>query len=509
MQIKRKPVVLCILDGWGHREDKKHNAILEAKAPFLEKLYTYPNSLIETSGLSVGLPPGQMGNSEVGHMNIGSGRVVMQSLPMIDLAIEDQTIEKKPEILQHIKQLKEKGGVCHILGLISDGGVHSHQSHITELARIISTNGIEVKIHAILDGRDTQPNSALDYIEKLLSDIEKFRNVDIATISGRYYTMDRDKRWERVELAYNSIVSGLGKSYKNAQEAINTSYKENIYDEFVKPCVVGNYSGMQDGDGIIMANFRADRARQILEALLQPEFSSFKRNKVIKLTYPIGISEYSSDLNKYIHTLFKPIVLDKILGEIIAEQGLKQLRIAETEKYAHVTFFFNGGREEVFLGEERILVPSPKIATYDLQPEMSAYEITNQLMKALQKDQFDLVVVNYANADMVGHTGFEEAAIKAVEAVSECLEKVVNIVKQKGGVVLITADHGNAEQMVDDDGHTPHTAHTTNPVPLILAGSDLGNLGIKNGRLCDIAPTILELMGINKPKEMTGESLLI
>jgi 2,3-bisphosphoglycerate-independent phosphoglycerate mutase len=508
MNNTKKPIVLCILDGWGHRESAEHNAILEANAPFLKKLYEYPHCLLETSGLAVGLPEGQMGNSEVGHMNIGSGRVVMQSLPQIDLAILDDSLARKPELSEQIALLKKNGKTCHILGLVSDGGVHSHQNHIVAIAKIVAAHGINVCIHAFTDGRDTPPASGVGFMQKLEDEISGFSSIKIATVSGRYYAMDRDNRWERVELAYNAIAEASGQNFPSSVDAIKASYANGKNDEFVLPCVISDYSGMQDGDGIIMANFRADRARQTLAALLDPEFSSFKRNKIVKFTHPVGITEYSVELNKFIHTIFKPAGLNNILGEVIANSGLTQLRIAETEKYAHVTFFFNGGREEVFFGEERILVPSPKVATYDLQPEMSAVEITDKLVAAIDSGKFDLLVVNYANTDMVGHTGFEDAAIKAVETVSKCLKRLVALVAKHGGKILITADHGNAEQMVDDDGCTPHTAHTTNPVPLIIAGSDVAGIKLRNGRLCDIAPTILQLMSIKQPDEMTGESLI-
>lgn len=508
MTENKEPIVLCILDGWGHSENKEHNAIMKANAPFLMELYKYPHSLLETSGLSVGLPEGQMGNSEVGHMNIGSGRVVMQSLPMIDLAIQDGSLKEKPELLKQINELKKTGGTCHILGLASDGGVHSHQGHIAALAGIMSENGIPVAIHAFTDGRDTPPASAVGFIKKLEDDIADCKNVKITSVSGRYYAMDRDNRWDRVNLAYDSIVSGSGENYPSAQDAVKASYAKGKNDEFILPCVIGGYKGMKDGDGIIMANFRADRARQTLSALLDPEFSGFTRRKIIKFSSAVGVTEYSSDLNKFIDTIFKPVALDNILGEVIAGLGMKQLRIAETEKYAHVTFFFNGGREELFAGEERILIPSPKVATYDLQPEMSAIQITEKLIEAIDSGKFDLLVVNYANTDMVGHTGFEPAAIKAVEAVSKCLEKLVSAVEKHNGKILITADHGNCEQMVDDDGHTPHTAHTTNPVPLILAGKNVSSIKLENGSLCDIAPTILALMNIKQPGEMTGKTLI-
>jgi len=509
MTKSKKPVVLCILDGWGHRENTEHNAILEANAPFLKKLYENPHALLETSGVAVGLPDGQMGNSEVGHMNIGSGRIVMQSLPLINSAIQDDTLAQKPELLEQVKLLKENGGTCHLLGLVSDGGVHSHQTHIIALAKIVAGAGVPVAIHAFLDGRDTQPTSAAGFIKKLQDDIAGIDNVTIATISGRYYAMDRDNRWDRVQLAYDTIVSANSKKFTDAYDSIEASYASDKNDEFVVPCVIGEYKGMNDGDGLIMANFRADRARQTLTALLDPKFSGFTRDKIVKITYPVGITEYSASLSKLMHTIFKPAELNNSLGEIIANNNMKQLRIAETEKYGHVTFFFNGGREEVFTGEERVLVPSPKVATYDLQPEMSAIEVTDKLIAAIDTGEFDLLIVNYANTDMVGHTGFEDAAIKAVEAVSKCLERLVATVEKHGGKILITADHGNAEQMVDDDGKTPHTAHTTNPVPLILAGVGISDIKLKNGKLCDIAPTILKLMGIDQPNDMTGENLVV
>lgn len=501
------PVVLCILDGWGYTPETKDNAIFEAKTPFFDKLFKEnPYSLLETSGLAVGLPDGQMGNSEVGHMNIGSGRIVMQSLPLIDQSIKDGSLAKNDEINSLIEKLKETGGACHVLGLLSPGGVHSHQDHMAALVNILSERGIKVKIHAFTDGRDTPPESALEYLEKFEKDIKN--NGEIVTVSGRYYAMDRDKRWDRVSLAYNAIVSAEGEKAKTAKDSIQNSYAKAKADEFIKPTVINGYSGIKDGDAIIMANFRSDRARQILSALTSPDFNDFNRTKTAKFSAKLGMVEYSEELNKNISIIFKPTRLTNILGEVIAQNNLKQLRIAETEKYAHVTFFFNGGEEKELKGEDRILIPSPNVATYDLKPEMSAYEVTEKLVEVIDAKKYDLIVVNYANTDMVGHTGIKEAAIKAVEALDICLQKLNKSLENAGGCMFITADHGNAEQMTDDSTGQPHTAHTTNPVPFIAVGKCAKNLKLKNGRLCDIAPTLLKVMNIEKPTQMTGESLI-
>ncbi|MCE3232778.1 MAG: Phosphoglyceromutase [Rickettsiaceae bacterium] len=508
IQNRPKPVVLCILDGWGHREDAPDNAITQANTPFLDELVkNNPHSLLETSGLAVGLPEGQMGNSEVGHMNIGSGRVIMQSLPKIDLAIENGSLAKDPELAKFIEGIKKSGGVCHLLGLLSPGGVHSHQSHMSALAKIVADAGISVKVHAFLDGRDVPPASTIEYLKKFRSDVKGY-DVEIVTAAGRYYAMDRDNRWDRVELAYDAMVSGIGSSVSLFESAIEAGYKENVFDEFVKPMVVPGYSGMNDGDGVLMANFRADRARQILTALVDPEFSGFARKKLVSFSGLLGAVEYSEQLNKFVGSIYKSDDLSGILGEIIANNGLAQFKIAETEKYAHVTFFFNGGREEKFEREDRILVPSPKVATYDELPEMSAFKVTDELVSAIKSDKYDLLVVNYANTDMVGHTGVQLAAMQAVEAIDKSLKRVVEAINEKGGVILITADHGNSEQMCDGDSGQPHTAHTTNPVPLIFAGKIASNYCLNDGRLCDIAPSILEIMGLPQPSEMTGKSLL-
>ncbi len=503
-QLRPKPVVLCILDGWGVSESDEHNAIALADTPNWDRIIAEnPYATLGTSGLDVGLPDGQMGNSEVGHMNIGSGRIVMQNLPRIDKAISDGSLAQNPELHNLVSNLQETGGTCHIMGLVSDGGVHAHIDHIAALANIMSGANIPVVIHVFTDGRDTPPESGAEYVKRLQNKVE---NAQIATISGRYYAMDRDNRWERVEIAYNTIVSGEGVRKDNTINAITYSYKEGITDEFIKPAVIGDYTGMNDGDGLVMANFRADRARQILHALLDKDFKGFTRSKTVNFAGAVGMVEYSDELNKLLPALFPAEALHNILGQVIADSDLRQLRIAETEKYAHVTFFFNGGQEQEFPGEDRILVPSPKVATYDLQPEMSAVEVTDRLIEAINADKYDFIVVNYANTDMVGHTGIEQAAIKAVEAVDRALGRLEEAVSGKDGVLLITADHGNAEQMVDLATNSPHTAHTTNPVPFAIVGEGRETT-LQPGRLCDIAPTILKIMNISQPQEMSGRNL--
>ncbi|MBR2923069.1 MAG: 2,3-bisphosphoglycerate-independent phosphoglycerate mutase [Alphaproteobacteria bacterium] len=506
----QKPVMLLILDGWGYREEKtSDNAIENGNTPNWHRLLNEcPNSFIETSGLAVGLPEGQMGNSEVGHTNLGAGRVVMQDLPKIDMAIKDGSLAKNPVLTDMIETLKNNGKTCHLMGLMSPGGVHSMQNHIVALAKIISSAGVNVKIHAFLDGRDTPPSSAKEYLAQLADSIKNMNGVEIATIEGRFYAMDRDKRWDRVESAYNNIVSADGKRYKTADEAIDASYNDKVTDEFVIPAVIGDYNGMEDGDAVLMANFRADRAREILYALADSEFSGFERKKIVKLSNSIGMTEYSVDHNRFMKTIFPPEPLVNILGEVVAENGLTQLRIAETEKYAHVTFFFNGGEEKEFKGEERILIASPKVATYDLKPEMSVYEVTEQLVKAIENKSFDVIICNFANGDMVGHTGIMEAALKAVEAVDVCLGKVEQAIKKVGGVLIVTADHGNAEKMVDEKTGQPYTAHTVGKVQAVLVNDNSGVKTLSNGRLADIAPTMLDLLNIKQPKEMTGKSLL-
>jgi 2,3-bisphosphoglycerate-independent phosphoglycerate mutase len=507
-----RPVVLCILDGWGYMPNGKSNSIKLAHTPNWNRLTEHaPHGTIEASEHNVGLPDGQMGNSEVGHMNLGAGRVVMQELPRIDAAIKDGSLAKNPAIGKFVASLKKSGGTAHLLGLMSPGGVHAHQRHIAALAHILAEAGVKVAVHAFLDGRDTPPKSAAEYLKEFAHATEGEQGIKLATVVGRFYAMDRDNRWDRVEAAYHALVAAKGTRSKNAIEAVEASHKADVTDEFVKPVVIGDYDGMKDGDGIFMANYRSDRAREILSALLDPKFDKFDRGTPVKFADALGMVEYSTELKQFLDTVFAPDGLENTFGEIVSRAGWKQLRIAETEKYAHVTFFFNGGREALFDGEERILVPSPKVATYDLQPEMSAFEVTDKLVGAIESDKFDVVVVNYANADMVGHSGNIEAAKKAVEAVDTCLGRLADAVTKAGGTLLITADHGNVEQMTDPVTGQPHTAHTTNPVPLVLINGPkwVEAIAPHHGKLADIAPTLLALLGLPQPKEMTGASLLV
>ena len=503
-----RPVVLCILDGWGHRAETANNAIARAHTPVWDRLTSAcPYGLGNASEHHVGLPGGQMGNSEVGHMTIGAGRVVLQDLPKIDAAIADGSLVRRPAFGRFVDALKRSGGTAHVLGLMSPGGVHAHQDHIAAVANALAARGIRVEVHAFLDGRDTPPQSAADYIAKFEKDVADGDLVRIATVTGRYYAMDRDKRWERTGEAYKVMVDGDGQRVASIDEAIfyvKASYKS---DEFVKPTVIGDYDGTKDGDGLFMANFRADRVRQILSALLDPDFDGFDRPRPVKFAAALGMSQYSEGHDAWMDTLLPPEVPANVLGEAVAAAGLKQLRIAETEKYAHVTFFLNGGREAPFAGEQRILVPSPMVATYDLRPEMSAPELTDRLVAAVGRGGFDLIVVNYANTDMVGHTGDMAAAVGAVETVDTCLGRLEAAVTAAGGALLVTADHGNAEQMADPDTRQSHTAHTRNPVPILLAAGGAGHT-LRNGTLADIAPTVLDLMGLVQPSEMTGVSLL-
>ncbi len=504
-----RPVVLCVLDGWGAREAGADNAIARAATPVWDEMMTQcRHARLETSGLAVGLPDGQMGNSEVGHMNIGAGRVVLQDLPRIDAAIADGELGGNPALGRLVERLRQSGGVCHLMGLVSPGGVHSHQDQIVALARHLAAAGIGVELHAFLDGRDTPPRSARDFLAKLEAELPAGGR--IATVTGRYYAMDRDKRWERIERAYLALTEAEGRAARGAAEAVETAYGEGETDEFVAPTVIEGFPGMRDGDGLLMANFRADRAREILTALLDPDFDGFARRRVVGFAASCGMVSYSHALEPLIDTLFPPVPLEQVLGQVVAEAGLRQLRAAETEKYAHVTFFLNGGEEQVFAGEDRILVPSPKVATYDLQPEMSAPEVTDRLVEAIGTGHYDLIVVNYANPDMVGHTGVMSAAITAVECIDRCLGRLREAVAEAGGALLITADHGNIEQMTDPATGQAHTAHTTNPVPLILdAGDALADWRLADGRLSDLAPTILQILNLAQPAEMTGRPLLV
>ncbi len=503
-----RPVVLCILDGWGWRESKSDNAIAQAGTPTWDRLLaSCPHALVETSGLEVGLPQGQMGNSEVGHTNLGAGRVVMQELPRIDQAAADGSLASNPTLTAGFAAIKARGGRLHLMGLMSPGGVHSHQDHMAALAIAASKAGVPVIVHAFLDGRDTPPQSAAGFLEKFLADV-KGHAVTVGVVSGRYYAMDRDKRWDRVALAYQAMVEGKGLAAPGALAAVSQAYGAGDNDEFVKPTVIADYRGMRDGDGLLMANFRADRAREILHALADPAFDGFARAKTVDFSARLGLTDYSEALCKLFQTVFPAHALTGILGEAVAKAGMTQLRIAETEKYAHVTFFFNGGEEKVFPGEERILIPSPKVATYDLQPEMSAPEVTEKLVQAIDSGKFDLIVVNFANGDMVGHTGIMEAAMKAARAIDASLARLESAIVKAGGALLITADHGNAELMRDQETGQPHTAHTLGPVQTILVNGPSG-LALSPGRLADIAPTLLALLELPQPAEMTGRSLLM
>ncbi|MGE4062211.1 MAG: 2,3-bisphosphoglycerate-independent phosphoglycerate mutase [Rhodospirillaceae bacterium] len=505
-----KPLVLAILDGWGHRAEKTDNAIALANVPTWNRLLaTCPHAVVETSGLDVGLPPGQMGNSEVGHMNIGAGRVMMQDLPRIDAAIQSGSIKSNPALCDFIAKLTASGGTAHMIGLVSPGGVHSHMDQMAALARILDAAGVPVAIHALLDGRDTPPSSGLGFMEEFLKSLSGLSRTKIATVGGRYFGMDRDKRWDRVEKAYVAMTEAKAPVFPDALEAIRASYDARMTDEFMLPAVIGNYTGMKDGDGVLMANFRADRARQVLAALLFPDFAGFPRPRVIRFAAATGLTEYSSVHNQFMTVMFPSEAGGRTLGQVISEAGLKQLRIAETEKYAHVTFFLNGGVEQEFPGEERILIPSPRVATYDLQPEMSAPEVTDRIVEAIEANRFDVIIVNYANGDMVGHTGILSAAIKAAETIDACLARLEAALKKSGGAMLICADHGNLEMMRDPQTHEAHTQHTVGVVPVVLVNGPAAITQLRDGRLADIAPTVLELMKLDKPAEMTGGSLLV
>ncbi|HAU29536.1 MAG TPA: 2,3-bisphosphoglycerate-independent phosphoglycerate mutase [Rhodospirillaceae bacterium] len=502
-----RPVVLCILDGFGWREEAPDNATTVGKLPNFRRIWAEnPHAFLQASGIDVGLPEGQMGNSEVGHLNIGSGRIVMQDLPKVDHAVATGEIARNPVLRDMIEKLKTSGGACHLMGLLSPGGVHSHQRHMLALCDALAKAGVPVRVHAFLDGRDVPPQSAAGQVAEFMQGIAGMENVRMATIGGRYYGMDRDKRWDRVEKAYKVMTQPAVEGFADPVAAIESSYAADVHDEFVLPVAEAGYEGMKDGDAVLMANFRADRAREILSALLYETFDGFDRGRRIVFVDAVAMAEYSADLTAIMHVLFPSERIENVLGAVVADAGLKQLRIAETEKYPHVTFFFNGGEEKMYEGEDRILVPSPKVATYDLQPEMSAIPVTDKLVEAVGSGIYDLVVVNFANPDMVGHTGILEAAIKAVETVDACLGRLEEAVRKQGGALFVTADHGNCEKMYDETTHGPHTAHTTNQVPAVLLGS--GAESIHDGRLCDIAPTLLEVMAVSQPVEMTGKSLI-
>jgi 2,3-bisphosphoglycerate-independent phosphoglycerate mutase len=502
-----KPVVLCILDGWGIGPDPAVSAPAQAKVPTFDRLWaTCPHSTLTTFGPDVGLPRGQMGNSEVGHTNIGAGRVVAMDLGQIDLAIEVGSFATEPALRQFIAALETSGGTAHLAGLCSPGGVHAHQAHLIEAARIIAAEGVPVLIHVITDGRDVAPTSAAEQVAELKAALPKAAT--IATVTGRYYAMDRDNRWERVEQAFRAIVQGQGTATAaTAEQAIAAGYAAGKTDEFLPATVIGDYAGMRDNDGLFFLNFRADRAREILAAIGDPAFSAFETGPRPRLTALLGMVDYSTAHNAYMTAVFPKQDIANTLGEWVAKQGLTQFRLAETEKYPHVTFFLNGGRETPFAGEDRHMAPSPKVATYDLQPEMSAAEVSDHFVKAIEAG-YDLIVVNYANPDMVGHTGSLPAAIKACEAVDAGLTRAVAALQKAGGAMIVCADHGNCDVMVDPVTGGAHTAHTLSPVPVILVGGPKGATLRDGGRLADLAPTLLALMGLPQPPEMTGKSLL-
>ncbi|MBI4825009.1 MAG: 2,3-bisphosphoglycerate-independent phosphoglycerate mutase [Nitrospirae bacterium] len=505
-----RPSVLIVLDGWGIGSDPEINAQEKADIHFYKSLLKeYPHTSLQCSGESVGLPEGTMGNSEVGHLNLGAGRIVYQDLTRINKAIKDGSFYNNAAFNSAIDAAVKNGSALHLLGLLSDGGVHSHISHLYALIDLALNKGLKkIFIHAFMDGRDTPPESGINYINALEDFIKDKPSVKIATVIGRYWAMDRDKRWERVALAYKTLANGEGKRCRSAKEAVEESYRINEADEFIKPCVIVDKSGIigniTDGDSVIFFNFRADRAREITIALTDKNFNGFNREKLPEPGSFVTMTMYEEAFP--FQAAYPPVRLTNILGEVLSRNSMKQLRIAETEKYAHVTYFFNGGEEEPFPGEDRALIPSPKeVATYDLKPEMSAYEVTDEVLKRLDTKAYDFILLNFANPDMVGHTGIMKAAVKACETIDKCLKKIVEKVSSIGGLVIITSDHGNCDRMMD--GKTPHTAHTTNPVPFILLkqGVRLRDKGI----LADVAPTLLELMGIEKPEEMTGVSLIV
>ncbi|MCO6386395.1 2,3-bisphosphoglycerate-independent phosphoglycerate mutase [Aliihoeflea sp. 40Bstr573] len=498
------PVVLTILDGWGLSDRAEGNAVALAATPNFNRLWaTWPHATLTTFGPSVGLPEGQMGNSEVGHLNIGAGRIVYQELPRINHAAQGAELAERLAATGLIDALKASGGTCHLAGLVSDGGVHAHVAHALALAGLIAGAGIPVAFHAFTDGRDTAPVSAPQF----LADLERRRpeGAFIATVSGRYFAMDRDKRWERVKLAHDAMVEATGERAATASAALAEAQARGETDEFVTPTVIGSYGGMQDGDGLVFFNFRSDRAREILAALVDPAFDGFARPRRIDFAARVGMVSYGGGLDAHMKVLFEPQTLAEGLSETVSKAGLRQVHLAETEKYPHVTYFLNGGEEAPFPGEERVMVPSPKVATYDLKPEMSAPELSERVLEAIDGGSYEFVVVNFANPDMVGHTGDLDAAIRAVETVDAALGRIAAAVERRGGKLMIIADHGNCEEMIDRVTGEPHTAHTTNPVPVIVGPWD-GT--VQDGILADVAPTLLQLMGIAQPKAMTGRSLL-
>lgn len=506
----KSPVAIIILDGLGWREDDNGNAVNLAEKPNFDRYWDeYAHSTMQASGLAVGLPEGQMGNSEVGHTNIGAGRVVYQSITRIDKAVAEGEFAKNAHLLETFKKVNDNDSALHLFGLLSDGGVHSHYRHLTFLIKEAKKHGIEkVYVHAFTDGRDVAPDSGVGFVEELESFLDKEELGEIATISGRFYAMDRDTRWPRIQKAYDAIFHGEGPSSNDPVQAVKDSYEEEVFDEFIKPVVIekdGEAVGtVQDNDAILFFNFRPDRAIQLSRAITEEGFDGFDRGKRPENVSLLTMTNYTDEMDAEV--LFPPIMMDNVVGEVLSDAGLSQVRVAETEKFPHVTFFMNGGRHEEFPGEDRILIPSPQVETYDLKPEMSAYEVADALVEGIDKDLYDAILLNFANPDMVGHSGMLEPTIKAVEATDENLGRVVDKILEKDGTAIIFADHGNADTLITEDGN-PHTAHTTVPVPVIVTkkGITLRN----DGKLADVAPTMLDLLGIDKPEEMTGESLII
>lgn len=504
----KKPVMLMILDGFGIAPKSDGNAVEAAKKPNFDRLIgKYPHTQLQASGLYVGLPDGQMGNSEVGHLNIGAGRIIYQELTRITKEIKEGGFFKNDALTLAVNNAKEKNSALHLMGLLSDGGVHSHIDHVKGLLRLAKDAGLKkVYVHCFMDGRDVPPSSGKDFVVELENYMNEIGVGKIATVSGRYYAMDRDNRWERVELAYNAMVLGRGEIATSAVEAMEKSYHDNKTDEFVLPAVVDSNGMIKNGDSVIFFNFRPDRAREITRAINDKEFAGFKR-ETLNLTF-VTMTQYDKTLEG-VNVAYRPESINNTLGEYVSSKGLNQLRIAETEKYAHVTFFFNGGVEKENPGEDRALIASPKVATYDLKPEMSAYEVTEELINRINEDKYDMIILNFANPDMVGHTGVMEAAVKAIEVVDECLGKISDKILEKEGTLFITADHGNAETMIDFSTGNPFTAHTTDPVPFIWVANNTEGRTLQEGKLADIAPTMLTVMGLDIPEEMSGKTLII
>ena len=503
--MSKKPVMLCILDGFGWVPEQTYgNAICAANTPNLDKLFaTCPHTIIGASGMSVGLPDGQMGNSEVGHTNIGAGRIVYQQLTLISKSIRDGEMVKNPVLVKNMKAAIDNGKAIHFMGLMGTGGVHSHEEHLFGLLDMAKALGAEnVYVHGIMDGRDTDPRDGKQFLQNVQDKLDAINLGKIATVTGRYYAMDRDNNWDRVEKAYNAFVYGQGETAPDWKACIEASYAKDVTDEFILPCVTCEGGRVQPGDTVVFLNFRPDRARQMTRVFCDDAFTGFARERM-PVQY-VCMAQYDATMPNC-EVAYPPVDLNNVMGEYLAKLGKTQLRIAETEKYAHVTFFFNGGVEQTFPGEDRCLIASPKVATYDLQPEMSAYEVADECVKRIESGAYDVIILNFANCDMVGHTGVYDAACKAVATVDECVGKVVDATSGMGGVSLITADHGNAERMIDTDG-APFTAHTTNPVPFCIVGA---SVKLRDGRLADIAPTMLDLMGLAKPEEMDGETLIM